>query len=69
MGWYWRYEQFDGSPVAPDGLAEPEEFASRSDAETWLGECWRDLLAAGVGQVTLFDGIRVVYGPMRLDAG
>ena len=40
---------------------------SQSDAESWLGETWRELAAAGIAQVTLLseDGT-LVYGPMPL---
>jgi hypothetical protein len=41
-------------------------FPSQSDAESWLGEVWQELLHAGVEQVTLRDGDRKVYGPMSL---
>ena len=41
-------------------------FASQGDAESWLGENWRALLAAGVDQVSLLDDIRTEYGPMSL---
>ena len=41
-------------------------FPSQADAETWVGESWRDLLGAGVDSVSLLrDGERV-YGPMSL---
>jgi hypothetical protein len=43
-------------------------FPSQSDAESWIGEMWRDLLDDGVDQVTLFEGDREVYGPMSLHA-
>ena len=39
-----------------------EIFASQADAESWLGENWRELLEAGVEQVTLLDDDRVEYG-------
>lgn len=68
MAWTWRYEAADGSPVQPDGVAAPEQFPNQSDAESWIGESWRDLLAAGVHQVTLLEGDREVYGPMGLSA-
>lgn len=45
------------------------EFSSQSDAETWIGEVWRELADAGVGQVVLLDAGRAVYGPMSLEAG
>jgi hypothetical protein len=41
-------------------------FGGQGDAETWLGENWRALLAAGVDQVTLMDENRAEYGPMSL---
>lgn len=56
-------ETADGSalnePVSP-------AHANQSDAESWIGEQWRELADAGVAQVTLFDGDRKVYGPMPL---
>ena len=55
---------------AADGetLTEPVSpaHANQSDAESWVGEQWRELADAGVTQVTLFDGDRKVYGPMPL---
>jgi hypothetical protein len=67
MGWSWRYESTDGEPVTPLELPPVETFPTQSDAESWLGEEWRQLLAAGVGRVTLLEDDRVVYGPMSLD--
>jgi hypothetical protein len=42
-------------------------FPTQSDAESWLGEEWRTLLAGGIARVTLQEGDRTVYGPMNLD--
>jgi len=67
MAWTWRYEGPDGRPVNPAGFPV-EAFPSQADAESFIGETWRELLAAGVHQVTLLDGDREVYGPMGLDA-
>ena len=39
---------------------------NQADAESWLGEHWRELLARGVHAVTLLDGETRVYGPMGL---
>jgi hypothetical protein len=64
MAWTWRYEKADGTP-AGENLPR-ETFSSQGDAESWLGENWRDLLAGGVDQVTLLEGSRVEYGPMSL---
>jgi len=65
MAWTWRYEGGDGGEVAAEAPGA-EAFPTQSDAETWLGENWRELLSAGVEQVTLFDSGREVYGPMSL---
>jgi hypothetical protein len=64
MGWTWRYEH--------TGATEPgrsEEFPTQGDAESWIGETWRELAADGVEAVTLFEDDRDVYGPMSLSAG
>jgi hypothetical protein len=64
--WRWRLEAADGSELtAPSSPVQPNQ----SDAESWLGENWRELAAAGVAQATLFDGDRLVYGPMSLAEG
>ncbi len=68
MAWTWRYEGADGTVVQPADAPPVEQFPSQADAETWLGETWRQLLEAGVHQVTLLDGDREVYGPMGLTA-
>ena len=65
--WRWRFEADDGSEVqAGGGASGASGFPSQSDAESWIGEVWQDLLEDGVAQVTLFDGDREVYGPMSL---
>ncbi len=43
-------------------------FPSQSDAESWLGERWRELADVGVDAVTLAHEGAVVYGPMSLRA-
>ena len=63
--WSWRMEDSSGGEVAAADV-EGQEFPSQSDAESWVGEVWRDLLEAGVDAVTLFEGDRKVYGPMSL---
>jgi len=66
VAWTWRYEDSNGAAV--DSVAAPtgEPFPTQSDAETWLGENWRELLSTGVEQVSLLEAGRVVYGPMSL---
>jgi len=68
MAWTWRYEDADGGEVVPAEAPTAEAFPTQSDAETWLGENWRELLSSGVQQVTLLDSGREVYGPMSLRA-
>ena len=64
MSWTWQLRDSDGNEVARDGAVP--SFPTQSDAESWLGEEWPDLLAAGVDDVVLFEGSREVYGPMSL---
>jgi hypothetical protein len=45
-----------------------QRFASQADAESWVGEIWTELSAAGVASVTLVEHDRDVYGPMSLSA-
>ncbi|HEY7718617.1 MAG TPA: hypothetical protein VH915_07635 [Pedococcus sp.] len=69
MSWQWRLEDPAGAAIDPASLGvEVPESESQGDAESWLGENWRDLLARGVAAVTLFDGSERVYGPMGLSA-
>jgi hypothetical protein len=66
VAWTWRYEDDSGTEVTPAAAPAGEAFPTQSDAETWLGENWRELLSSGVEQVSLLDSGRVVYGPMSL---
>ncbi|MDT9684529.1 hypothetical protein RND61_21080 [Streptomyces sp. TRM76323] len=66
MAWTWRFEKSDGTEVEP--AVTPEEFTTQGDAESWIGETWRDLLEGGADQVTLFEDGTRIYGPMPLNA-
>jgi hypothetical protein len=57
--WSWRYQDAQGHPVPEPPAAET--FGTKGDAESWLGETWRDLLDSGVQQVVLVEGDRVEY--------
>ena len=57
MPWSWRYEGTGGETV--DGPVEA--FSSQADAESWIGQAWRELAASGVGAVTLVEDERVEY--------
>lgn len=64
MSWSWRYLDAQGGSVS----GPAETFATKSDAESWLGESWRELQDSGVAAVTLEDSGKVEYGPMPLSA-
>ncbi len=69
MAWLWRYERTEGAEaeIAKEGTPqEATTFTSQADAESWIGEEWQTLLAAGVDAVTLLEDEREVYGPMSL---
>ena len=63
--WSWQCFDADGNPVEAQGLPG-KGFPTQSDAESFLGECWRRLSDEGVESVTLREGDAVVYGPMSL---
>ena len=70
MGWTWRFLALDGSPATEvdDGAGRSDAgFPTQSDAETWLGEHWRELAETGVDSVILVEEGRDVYGPMSLN--
>lgn len=67
MNWSWHFANASGEPVAQEAAVQPAKgFPTQGDAETWVGEVWRDLLAAGVDQVSLYEEGRLSYGPMSL---
>jgi len=67
MGWTWVYTDLAGAPVAQvPAMAALEPFPTQADAETWLGESWRELLDNGVDAVVLWEDDRQAYGPMSL---
>jgi len=69
MSWHWRLEDPSGAAVEPSSIGvELPDTDNQGDAESWLGENWRELLGKGVATVTLFDGDDEVYGPMGLAA-
>ena len=67
MSWHWRLEDPSGAAVEPSSIGvEVADTDNQGDAESWLGETWRDLLARGVATVSLKNGDDVAYGPMGL---
>jgi hypothetical protein len=57
MAWSWRYEGTNGE--AATGPAET--FSSQADAESWIGQTWRELAASGVTSVALVEDDREEY--------
>lgn len=64
MAWAWRYEGADGAAE----VDASEAFPSQSDAESWLGQSWRDLVAKGVVTAVLHEDDRVEYRMSLLPA-
>ncbi|MGY0486962.1 hypothetical protein [Streptomyces sp. WG-D5] len=64
--WTWRFEKSDGTEVSP--AVQPEEFTTQGDAESWVGEYWKQLADGGADQVSLFEDDTKIYGPMSLHA-
>jgi hypothetical protein len=65
MAWAWRYEGANGQKQ----ISGSESFANQSDAESWLGQSWRELVAAGVVTAVLVEDERVEYRMSLLPAG
>jgi len=63
MAWKWRYEKSSGEQVE---RADSPNFDSQSDAESWIGEIWPELLEEGIDSVTLLEDERVEYAGMSL---
>ncbi|HET6860074.1 MAG TPA: hypothetical protein VFH94_23640 [Streptomyces sp.] len=66
MAWTWRFEKADGTEVQP--AVVPEEFTTQGDAESWIGEVWKELVEGGADQVVLSEDGAKIYGPMNLHA-
>lgn len=67
MSWTWEFLDQDGSTTTgtDPGLAELR-FENQSDAETWLGANYPELVDQNVAQVNLRHNENLIYGPMSL---
>src|SRR4051812_9445545 len=65
MAWTWRSEDAEGRSVA----GPAESFTSQSDAESWIGQSFRELYASGVAAVALIEDDRVEYQMSLAPAG
>lgn len=75
MDWRWSFLDAEGRKLSSadagggvDGEPVRDEFATQADAETWIGEVWRDLVNRGVDAVELWCQDSLIYGPMPLSA-
>jgi hypothetical protein len=65
MAWTWQYEDPQGAAVT----GPHEAFPSQADAESWIGQTWRELASSGVTAVVLIEDERVEYRMSLLPAG
>ncbi len=61
MAFTWSYSAAEGATIDP-----APSFPTQADAESWIGETWAELLAAGVDAVSLLEDGTRKYGPMDL---
>lgn len=66
--WWWLLLDASGDTVEVTEEYADQRFANQGDAESWVGEVWRELVDQGVASVTLHEHDRAVYGPMSLSA-
>ena len=68
MAYWWKPGSgaYSESTLANDGLLP--RFEEQSQAEEWLSLFFGDLQEKGVGDVSLHEEDRLIYGPMSLDA-
>jgi hypothetical protein len=67
--WHWRSERAGLRVGGSTRQVGTERFPTQGEAESWLGETYPDLLVSGVTAVSLYEGDRLVYGPMSLEPG
>ena len=69
MLWHWDPLLMDGAEVSSTELSAAGlqgTWPTQGEAESWLGESYPDLADLGVDSVSLYEGDRLVYGPMSL---
>lgn len=67
MSFDWDFLDETGTSMPSAGLVGDEPtFSAQGDAESWLGENWRELATKGVSAVSLREDGATKYGPMSL---
>lgn len=69
QGWHWVPDLEDGPRRGYEEAGGASRFPSQGEAEAWLAESWVELAELGVSEVSLYEGDRLVYGPMGLAGG
>jgi hypothetical protein len=68
VSWRWVPDRRPSSSRSnSDAPSMNRTFHTQGEAETWLGEFYPSLMAAGVRAVSLYEADRLVYGPMPLE--
>lgn len=65
MGYHW-VSYPDVTPQLSEDLGLWTEFDDQGSAEGWLTQTFAELSEAGVAEVSLYEGDRLIYGPMSL---
>jgi len=66
LAWWWRLRDASGAEVEAAGEHAGQRFPNRGDAESWLGEVWRELAAGGASAAQLVENDREVGGVVEL---
>lgn len=66
LAWRWRLLDASGAELEAPGEHAGERFPSRGDAESWLGETWRELAEAGAAGAQLLENDDEVGGTVEL---
>ena len=68
MAYWWKPGTGTYSVETLEGGGLMPRFDEQAQAEEWLSLFFSDLQEGGVGDVTLYEEDRLVYGPMSLDS-
>lgn len=68
MAYWWKPASGAFSVDALESAGLMPRFDAQEQAEEWLSLFFQDLQEGGVGDVSLFEEERLVYGPMSLEA-
>ncbi|MDO5735206.1 MAG: hypothetical protein Q4P15_01880 [Propionibacteriaceae bacterium] len=67
MSYWWKPGSGAHSTDSMEAAGLMPRFEGQEQAEEWLSLFFNDLQEHGVGDVSLFEEDRLVYGPMSLE--